>query len=206
MKKLISIFLCTILIFCITACSDSKNETPPAKGTLSGNSFSSEYTGVRFTAPSDSWTFASDEELAAACNIDHATFTAENFPNIAENSATVYDMMAQSEEEKIALLVGIENPKHSAVYSSTSAKDFVNNTIDSLLSTLDIESNTHQVSELEKVTLCGQEYVRRTLTVETETEKAIQSYYARSIGDYLCIIVTSHTGDTTVEQVEKLFS
>ncbi|MBQ4568989.1 MAG: hypothetical protein IJA62_02850 [Ruminococcus sp.] len=205
MKRSISVFLCTVLILCITACSGG-DHPKPAKGVLNGKSFSSEYTGVRFTAPSDSWTFASDAELAAACNLDPAEFTAENFSNIAESSATVYDMLAQSEEDKIALLVGIENPEYSAVCSSTSAKDFVNNTIDSLLSTLDIESNTHQISDIEKVRLCGHEYVRRTLTVETETEKAIQSYYARSIGDYLCIIVISHTGDTTTEQVEKLFS
>ncbi len=205
MKKFVSIILCTILILCITACSVTEYPKP-AKGVLSGNTFSSEYTEINFTAPSDSWVFASDEELATACNIAPAEFTAENFANIAESSATVYDMMAQSEEDKIALLVGIENPKFSAVCSSSSAKDFVNNTIDSLLSTLDIESNTHQVSELEKVTLCGHEYVRRTLTVETETDKAIQSYYARSMGNYLCIIVISHTGNTTVEQVEKLFS
>ena len=210
MKKTVSVLLCALLAFCCGACSknNEKIDLPriaPQRGVLSGNTFHSEYTDVKFTAPSDTWTFATDEELATSCNISPEEFTSKDFADLLKANATVYDVLAQSEEEKIAVLVGIENPERSAI-SPSSAADFVNTSLESILSTIDIENNTYKVSELQTINLCGHEYVKKTLTVETADDTAVQTYYARNMGDYLCIIVAAHTKDTTTEQVEALFS
>ncbi len=210
MKKVLSLMLCAAVLFLCAACGSTKEktdlpDTPPARGSVNGLDFVSEYTDVAFSAPSDNWVFATDEELASACNIDPKVFATEDFETLLKNNSTVYDMIAQSEKDRIAVLMGIENPKLSAVTSTSSAKDFVNKVLDSFLQTIDTENNPYTLSDTEAVTICGHEYYRKSLTISTADDTATQSYYARSLGDYLCIIVTSHTADTTVEQVEALF-
>lgn len=211
MKRFFSILLCIVSVLSFTACSQQKEKVdiptiPPERGTVSGKTFHSKYTDIKFTAPSDTWVFASAEELASSCNVEADKFKNADFPSLLQENATVYEFIAQSDKDQIAVLAGIENPKRSAVSSTGSAKDFVINSLDSFVETLEFGGSSYELTSVETVSLCGHEYAKRSLIVQTDTESATQTYYARSLGDYLCIIVTSHTGDTTVEQVEALFS
>ncbi len=211
MKRVFSILLCIVTILSFSACSKAKEKVdipaiPPERGTVSGKTFHSKYTDIKFTAPSDTWMFAKDEELASSCNIEAEKFANTDFPTLLQENATVYEFIAQSDSDQIAVLAGIENPKLSAVSSTYSARDFVTNSLDSFVETLELGGSSYELTSVETVTLCGHEYAKRSLIVQTDTESAVQTYYARSMGDYLCIIVTAHTGDTTVEQVEALFS
>ena len=211
MKKTLSFLLCLITLLSFAACSEVPETvdiplTPPERGTISNKTYKSNYTDLSFTVPSENWTFTSTEELALFCNIDEEVFSSESFEKLLKENSTVYDVIAESQTDKLAILIGFENPKLSSLGKLSSASDFVNTAMDKLVDTFGSENTSYQLSDLESVTLSGHQYVKKTLTVMTDSESASQTYYARNLGDYLSVIIITHMGDTTCAQVESLFS
>ena len=210
MKKLFSLFLLFAFSLCLTGCGNeiSLPDSPPSHGKVTGQSYHNEYTGLRFTVNSDKWVFASDEELAAGCNLTPNAYSSD-FAHVLESNKTVYDMMATSEAHHMSVLTGFENLTLAQEDPNMSAKDYVTKMIENFSEGL-TEENPYEVSSTKNVTLCGHTYARKILTVSGEDSwgedyTISQAYYARNLGGYMSITLVFFPGTVTVEQVESLF-
>lgn len=209
MKRSLSILLIFALSILLAGCGTQKSnlpENPPSHGTITGPTYKSDYTGLRFTVNSeDKWVFSSEQDLAAGCGIDAESYSAD-FAQVLENNKTVYDMMALSESYQMSIVTGFENLTLAEQDPETSAEDYVNSTVDTFTQGLNEEVATFEVSDTEEVTLCDYTYARKILTVTSDGGTFSQAYYTRNLGGYMSITLVFFPSTISIEQVEAMFA
>lgn len=213
MKKTISFILLLALSLFFAGCSE-KNDFPensPSHGKISGNTYKSDYTGLCFTLPSQSWSFSSEEELAAGCFIDASAYKSSDFSQVLKENPTVYDMIATCEADRISVLTGFDNLALSGGDPNLSASDYVSRAIESFVAGLNTDSTSYTVSDTEKITLCGHTYYRKILTISGEDSwgnnyTLCEAYYARNLGDYMSVTHIYFSNTVTIEEIEAFFA
>ena len=187
MKKALSLVFVLALLFSFAGCKEKADyaENAPSHGVVTGQSYKSDYTGLRFTVNNDKWVFSSDEDLAAGCGIDPESYISD-FSQVLQNNKTVYDMMATSEAHHMSVLTGFENLTLAEEDPDMKASDYVEKMVDTFVSGINTESMPYTVSDTEMVTLCDHTYARKILTVSpeeagTEGSTLSQAYYARNL-------------------------
>lgn len=94
MKKTIALVLSIVLMLgTLTACGKKEEKVEFSRGTMSGNTYTSTFAGIKFEAPDD-WTLASEEELNAMMNVALDTTDANALQKKYLELSTVYDMIA----------------------------------------------------------------------------------------------------------------
>lgn len=88
-RKILSVILaCAVLLFA-TACG--KDNTPFTHGSWSGNTFTSEFFGIKVQLGSD-WTAVSDADLAKSAGI--SSMSDSNITTVLDKGSPIFDMMA----------------------------------------------------------------------------------------------------------------
>ena len=218
MKKLLALVLCAALLLTCTGCSafmegfqeglqgalqDAANEANKeiARGTVDGNVYASEYSGLTFTKP-DSWTYATDEEIADTMEVGADVIDADSFAETLGQMATVYDMMVIDMESGSNVSIMYENLQltNGGAMTAEAYADVLKGQFDEL------KEMNYTVSNTETVSLGGEDWLRMTTSVEYSDISMTQAYYLRASGTVMMAVVITVLGDTELSSVEAMFS
>lgn len=197
MKKVVSLLMLVVVL--VTAVSCGAKEI--SRGTVDGNVYKSDFTGITFTKP-DSWKFSSDEEIADTMEIAVDQLLDENYADAAANMTTIFDMMAVDATSGTNVNITYENLAKSG-NEDLSADEYLDITVEQLTSQ---DALSVSLTEETKATLCGDEYVRATFSSSYMGISMTQVYYLRKIDNYMVNIVVTLVGNTTIADVEAMFS
>lgn len=216
MKRILAILLALSLIFCFTACDMSafeegfnqaiedvakESNKEITRGTIDGDVYKSEFSGITFTKPSD-WRYYTDEELAEALNIGLDVFDTSNFSKKITELASVYDMMVIDDSTGTNINFCYENVKLTNGGSITEEEY-----IEKMKENVNKQSAfTIDFGEPSTVTLCGNTYQRVICNTDYQGIEMTQVYYVRSMGDFINSIVVTIVSGYDVEDIEAMFS
>ncbi len=168
------------------------------KGIITGDVYSSDFTGLEFTKPGD-WVFATDEELAGIYGFAVEDLSEERFSQTLDETASVYDMQAFSPDGLLNINIGYENTKITNGAPIT-AEEYIDVFTDAYINLMGADA-----LEEESVTLSGEEYLRCSYKLESMDPVMYQHCYCRSIGDYVNFIVCTSNSDSPSD-FEVMFS
>lgn len=197
MKKVLSLLMLVVVL--VTAVSCSAKEI--TRGTVDGNVYKSDFTGITFTKP-DSWTFSSDEEIAEVMEVAADELLDENYADTVADLTTVFDMMAVDASTGTNVNITYENLAKTGNEKLT-ADEYLDLTVEQLTSQTAMSTS---LTKEDKATLCGEEYIRATFTTSYSGVSMTQVYYLRKIDNYMVNIVVTLVGNTTIADVEAMFS
>lgn len=219
MRKLI-MFLLVVTILCGTGCSaarefvegfedgmqgavmdiNEKVNKEISRGTINGNVYTSDYSGLTFTKP-DTWVYLTDEELAEAMDIGMESLDQNAFADAVVQMVSVYDMMAGDNETGTNINIAYENLAVSNGGTMTE-KEY----LEALSKQLgDNATMNAEFIEDTTVTLCGNEYLRAIYHVDYSGYEMTMVYYLRSIDTYMNLVVVAVTDGYTIEDIEAMF-
>lgn len=171
------------------------------RGTINGNVYYSDYSGVTFTKP-DEWVYSSDEQIAEMMNIAQELLDTNSFQDMALQLSSVYDMAVTDIVTGTNINISYENLALSNSTDITEAEyaDIVVEQINSLTT-----MNTEVVDQ-STVTLSGNEYLRITCNSDYDGFIMTQVYYLRKIDSFMNSIIVTLVGDYTIADIEAMFS
>lgn len=203
MKKLLSVILIVLLAFSLTACSAlsdlSSSENKTSRGIISGNTYTSDFTDISLTLPSD-WEFSSDEEIAEMAGLATDAIGVDEFSQTLMNNASVYDMMAKNTTTQENIIIVYENTIKTGG-TQISAEEYLD-----IVSKQLPASMGYTISEEGNVTLCGNTYLKAVFSTEYTGVALSQTYFLRNMGDYVVSIVMTSTGYTSPDTMEGFFN
>ncbi|MDO5123881.1 MAG: hypothetical protein Q4D44_04360 [Eubacteriales bacterium] len=214
MKRFIAIVMAAMLILSFSGCSivkdfkegfaegfeDGLKSTIQQSGkgythgVVEGNVYTSEMTGLTFTAP-DGWSFRTDEELMELMDGVYDEEVEDAFTNAAAKMNTVTEMMAIDDNSGTNVIIVYENLLLTG-NSGISEEEYFE-----LAKTYGSFEGLAIFDELESVTLSGKD----CKYVQINNEGITQYYYMMALEDYMCIIVATNAGDTTRSEIESMF-
>ncbi len=211
MKRILSIFTVVVLIFCFVGCETTgelKNKLNARipRGTIEGNVYTSEFTGLKFTKP-DRWRFLTDEEISEYMGISLESFDANYFEKAAIDYSTVIDMAVVDNGVGVSAMVTYENLSLT-IGKSVSEEGYLT------LSEAELKKQgATKKGEAETVTLCGEKYLKATFfynssdvpnnSLDIDYESTL---YYRLIGDIMTIITITSPVGIVDRNVEAMFS
>lgn len=214
MKRFIAIIMAAMLILSFSGCSivkdfkegfaegleDGLKSTVQQSGNgythgeIDGNVYTSEMSGLTFTAP-DGWSFYSDEELMELMDESIESGSESSFESAATKMITVNEMMAIDDNSGSNVIIIYENLLLTG-NSGISEEEYFE-----LAKTNGAFDGTDIFGDLEPATLSGKD----CKYVEVSNEGITQYYYMMALEDYMCIVVATNAGDTTRSEMESMF-
>lgn len=218
MKKIIALTLAALMLICFTACGvkDAVNDAVEGaienmaekaneditRGAVSGNTYTSEYSGISFTKP-DTWTYSDDETLASLLNQSMDSIDMNDISKTLAESGTVYDMMVSDAETGSNLMVLYENMDVTNAGNAMSAQEY----LDTLKTQLPAQSGMDYEFMIEEtVILSGNEYLKGTFTLTVDTMIISQIYYLRAMDNVMCCLISTPVNGVTAEDIEAMFA
>lgn len=202
MKKLMAICMAVLCMVGATACGKvTEKDVELVSGTVSGQTYVSEFGEFQFTAP-EGWVYATDEEILNMMNLGKE-YLSDKQKLSAElgKQKTVYDAMAQDAKTGCNVMVMYENLALSLGGTNYTAEDYA----DVVSKQLPESGLPYVVGEKKTVTVCEKEFVRLDATADYQGVKIAQSYLLRKIGKYmLAISVTAPQGSNTEDIIALL--
>ena len=190
----------------------SKSEQPAAentdftRGVVEDNVYTSEFAGLKFTAP-DGWTFAKDDYILSMMNISLDVMGNNNeITKAMLDQVAIYDAVCLDQSTGRSIMIEYENlAKEVPDPDSFTTQDYLD-AIDKQLSAISAISFSKK-SEPETVTVAGQEFTRVVYTAEANGATIEQVYYVRREGKFMLGIIAS-SGTTTEDMTayEKNFA
>lgn len=176
------------------------------RGTVDGQVYTSEFAGLRFTAP-DGWEYASEEEILAIMGLGVEAVGADDMVLELMKLTTIYDAQAADPETGMNLTIMYENiPAYGLDPASFTEEQYAESVKEI---TTGVDGITYTYSEPEYVTLGGGSYLKLTATgyYEIYGMQAEQAMYFRRIGDFMMSIIVSSGLDTAdPASLESCFS
>ncbi len=205
MKKVLSLLLAMLFLsLCLFGCETTahlkeKLNARITRGTINGNTYTSEFTGITFTKP-DHWRYFTDEEIAEVLDIGLEAMDANAFEKTVAEYSGVNDMMAINDATGQNVSIAYENLSLT-VGKSISEEDYYNLLKDSLTSFGYIPTGGQKY-----VSLSGKEYLKVSFNGTNNNVDFEMTTYIRLIGDIMvCIMVTTPTGIID-NNLEDMFS
>ena len=215
MKKAIKIALMILLVasmvFALTGCGEEKENSAVDNNTATeeqkagfsmgewkGNTYSNEFLGLKFNLP-QGWAYSSDEEIAQMMNVGAELLNDDQ--KIAAELAkltSVYYMVAN-------------NPNTGDSVSILSEKPMMDVTTEYYLDQLKtqlaaVESMNYEIGDTSKEKVSGKEFETLTVTASMSGIEVAQKYYVCKMDEYfVCIIATSTSGETGINDMIKSF-
>ena len=225
MKKLTAMFLALMLILSFCACGDkdvsgtvtpqesqtgaaSTVEEPEAEfqlGVTTGGKYENKFLGIGCSLD-DSWTFASQEELAQMVGTTADMFDDEKYAEQMKNIDMFYDMYAAADEGLVTINVVIQNL--GVLYGAAiSEEKFIELSLEGLDEQLGSAGFVLQGSEVGTMTFAGEE--RTALHISCTYQDV--PYYCQQIiikqGEYMSIItLASFYEDNTASMVDYFYA
>lgn len=176
-------------------------EAKLTRGKIEGQKYSSAYTGLNFTAP-DGWEYSTDEAMAELLNMSADMLSEEKIAETLTGTTTVFDMIATNASNGNNVTVSYENMNYICG-KAVSSEEYIEFLKERVGKQMQID---YEFMDEATVTLSGEEYRRVVVLAKTESFEMYQAYYVRVIDDVAISISTSLLGNTTVADVEAMFS
>ncbi len=169
------------------------------RGTINNNSYTSNFTNLNFTKPAD-WKFLSDEELAMKIGVDVKELADYVFPTTADRVPALYDMWATNPSEKVNISIAYENMYVTASVAMTAEEylEMLRGAFENTKGTAFIEKST--------VRLSGQTYLKAVFETKTGGTATQSTYYLKSMGKFMNIVLVTAPIGAEHPNVEKMFS
>lgn len=199
MKKVIALVLTFALALSLCACNLGEIVNKEiSRGVIDENGYSSDYLGLRFTAP-EGWVYATQSELSALMG-EAVDITDQN--KLFTELQLVYDMMVQDLLTGSNVIIIYENLAVSGSEDIT-VEEYVEITKQGLTS---VDMFTYTFNDEATVTLGDVDFTRVTVTCEYNGFTMEQAYYIAKLGSYMASISVTVTDGTSIETIEACFS
>ncbi|MBQ7354901.1 MAG: hypothetical protein IJW62_05205 [Clostridia bacterium] len=199
MKKFLTLTLAVLMIVCCASCGS--DEVKITHGTVEGNVYKSEFTGITFTAP-DGWTFLSDEEIAKIYNYAADELVSDKFEDAVANAQSFTEMMATDGTTGSNINIAYESLTASG-NTKMSEQDYLDAAMDQLKS---MTTMTVELVGTERVTLSGQSYLRAQLNTTASGINMSQYLYVRKISNYMVVTTVTIVKGYEIADIEAMFS
>lgn len=211
-KKIVALFLTALMLFSMSGCDaiedgikagleqaaeEAKKDV--TRGVIDGNVYTSEYSDLTFTKPDD-WTYSTDEEIATVMGIGLEEMNEDSFAETLAVMASVYDMMVTDALGMNNMVVMYENTALEGA-SSYGEQEYLEAVVDTMKATTTIVSTNYT-----DVTLSGQAYRRCDIVADYSGLEVTQYIYARKLGDYMSAVIVTLFDETSVSDIEAMFS
>ena len=215
MKKRIALCLVLVLLLTCAACGNVQDTLDGlaeqvgqevnkelARGTIAGNVYTSEFVDMTFTKP-ETWTFATDEEIAQTMKIGMALMKDPNaYQKAISKMATIFDMMVIDSATGTNISILYEN---LAVTGNTGMHEDAY--IEATKSLLQAQVNAEYVfGETSDIELSGDAYRRMSFIATYDGVQMEQIYYVRAMDKYMHVIILTLVNGVTAADVEAMFS
>lgn len=201
MKKILTLILAVLMTLCCVSCGGE--EITITHGTVEGNVYKSDFTGITFTAP-DGWNFLSDEEIAKIYNYAAEELTSDKFADAVANAQSFTEMMATHSVSGTNISIAYESLAATG-NTGLSEEKYLETAVGQLksMSTMSVELVGNGTA-----TLSGASYARTELKTTVSGTTMSQYLYARKIGNYMVVatITITSTSGYKVADIEAMFS
>ena len=207
-KKLITTaIILTMVITVLGGCANnnSGNDDQFPRGTVTNNVYSSDFSGLRFTLPDDTWVYASDEEMTQLMNgsvdmLNDAGIEAEQ-EDVA--AISIYDMIAREPASGNNVIILYENLKISQGGLAYNAADYLKAATEMLKET----GYYTDFSEISEKTIGTETYAYQNIKGNISGVDTNQYYFARRSDDYmLSVIISLFDNNYNLESILANFS
>lgn len=217
MKKWIVCLLAVVMLMNLTACSEiisgvesgvqdaiqnagQELNKSVTRGIVSGDTYTSAYSGITFTKPSG-WRYLTEAELSETMNSGAEILDQESFEQALSSMASVYDMMVMDDTTGNNIIVSYEN-----LTLSNSASITVEAYIAAVEQQLKAQSG-FGLTPVDKttVTLSGISYYRAGYTISYNGVEMSQYYYVRKLDKYMNGIIVTVVDGTPITTIEAMF-
>ena len=175
-------------------------------GTISGQTYSSSFSGLMMTVP-DSWNYSDEDELLAMMNLTGDADNAEALKKDLVEQITIYDAMANDPETGTNIIVMYENlAKEVPDPDAVTIKDYL---VSFKLQLTSGSSSTYtETAEQTEVSFGNLTYTKLMYQIKDPTtgNTYYQGYYIRKIGKYMSCIITTGASETELNALESYFS
>ena len=175
------------------------------KGTFEDGIYSNEYAGLKIKIP-DGCAQLSEEDIAMESNGFLADISDSR--HYKRESACVTDLSFWDGTKFLAYEINFLNTKIGVPDDNNYTEDELLDDTVSLYTELNKNHNGIVLTETgrDRVTLCGNEYLRVTIEIDDHGEKGYMNFYARRLDEDLMLIISTSTwSDVTLEELEKAF-
>jgi hypothetical protein len=168
----------------------SDEDTDFVKGVIDGDVYTSDFAGIKFTAP-EGWTFAKEDYILSMMNISLDVVGDDLAVNKALlEQAVIYDALCMDETTGANIIFEYENLAKEVPDPDKYTMDDIIDSFDKQLSA--ISSIKYEKKESDTVTLAGQEYTKLVYSAEMSTLSMEQVFYVRREGDLVFCIIASN--------------
>ena len=198
-----------------TESDDEKTSQPAAaentdfkRGTVDGDVYTSDFAGMKFTAP-EGWTFAGDDYILSMMNISLDTVGDDLAVNKAIlDQVAIYDAMCVDQKTGANVIVEFENLAKEVPNPDQYTVDDCIESLDKQLSAM--SAIAYEKKSTETVTLADQEYTRVIYKADVNANGISttmeQVFYVRREGKFLvCIIASNGQSNEDMTTFEKNF-
>ena len=172
-------------------------------GTWEGLTFTSDLAGLALTLPDESWTIATDEDLAEMMNLGQEAVGDDlsDLEKAMANLTNIQDMMAQNPQTGESILLMFENLAIIPGASDYTAEAFAEELAQGLEET---DALPYIVGEIGTQTLGGNEYVVVPATLDGY--ELCQHYLIRREGNFMVELILTGVGEEGIEELLAMFA
>ena len=202
-KKIASLALVLAVLLCLTACGGKEDTAQLHRGTVSGNTYTSDSLKVKL-ALDDTWEIADDEQMAELSGFVVDSFDDEHLKEQLENGGVVYDLYAVNQTDGSSLNIGIQ--KLSAMSGLLATEDaFAEANIKQLPEQLAAGGIT--VDNIEKTTVefAGKTHTALALSGSVQDIPLYETMALVKQGSYLYVITAATFYEDTSATLLDLF-
>lgn len=196
--RVLALLLTAVLLFALVGCSAIINSKPFARGTVNGNVYHSDFSGLTVTLP-DGWFVYSDEQMISDYGMDPDYLN--NPSRIEDSEDEFYDFYAADDDETIDFAIS---------YIKGSVLDSVDDTLKALAEEME---KTFEESDIdctivgyESRTLSGKSFKRAELYLEGFGDNITEYVYLAKEGAYFYCIDIGDYYSVGPEVIEAMFS
>lgn len=169
------------------------------RGSISGNTYTSDYMGISFTKPY-SWSFASDSEMADMNGISEAELNMD-VGEYLESHIGFYDMAAMTATGSNNVFVIYES------LTVTNSKDItIDEYFENVKGGMDASGVSYQYGEIKKDKLGGKTFYSMEAHAVTDTGDIYQKLFVAPKGDVMASVVITATSEAEISEIEAMFS
>lgn len=176
------------------------------RGSVTGQTYSSSFSGLSMTVP-ETWVFSTEDELLEMMNIAGDGQTAESVKKALVDQVTIYDGMANNPANGTNVIVMYENlAKEVPDVNAVTMKDYLVSF--KLQLTSNSGSNYTLIGDETDISLCGETYRKLVYKIDVTAsgDTYYQAYYLRKIGNYMNCIISTASNETELNEIEGFFS
>lgn len=162
------------------------------RGSVSGKTYTSEFGGIKFTAPSE-WVYSTDEQILSMMNIAlDVTGNDNELTKQLLEQAVIYDAQAMNVTTGENVIIMYENLRKEGINPDTITAEGYLDIVKSQLENMSGVTYS-DFSDYEKVRLGNKEFLRfkLTSTYGTLNYSCSQIQYVRKTGDFIMAVIVS---------------